>query len=75
MVDEQPTRYGPAADAALALEHEAGGNPMVRHRGVRRAIQLAPRNVREIRLYRPARQPDTSPLDVTLFLMDAGIRR
>ena len=65
---------GPAAYAALALELVHPGDPSVADGEIRRAIEHAPSEAREVLLQMPARQPGASRLSTLLYLLDAGIR-
>jgi hypothetical protein len=60
--------------AALALELDGGGDPGVGAGEIRRAIESAPAEAREVLLEMPARQPGTSRLDMMLYQLDASIR-
>jgi hypothetical protein len=76
LADVHQTKHviGAAAYAALALELEHGGDPGFGDAEVRRAIEHAPREAREVLLHMPARQPGTSRLDTIMYELDAGIR-
>lgn len=76
LADVQQTKHivGPAAYAAVALELETGDSG-VADAEVRRAIDTAPREAREVLLQMPAREPGKSRLDTIMFTLDAGIRR
>ena len=75
LADVHQTKHivGPAAYAALALELEVG-DPAVADAEVRRAIERAPREARDVLLQMPARAVGTSRLDTILYELDAGIR-
>jgi hypothetical protein len=76
LADVQQTKHivGPAAYAALALELTHAGDPGVGDAEVRRAIEHAPSEVREVLQQMPARQPGNSRLDTLLYELDAGLR-
>lgn len=76
LVDVHQTKHvvGSAAYAALALELDHGGDPSIGDCEVRRAIDSAPSEAREVLLQMPARQPGKSRLDTFLYQLDAGIR-
>lgn len=76
LADVQQTKHivGPAANAALALELDHGGDPNIGEGEVRWAIKHAPPEVREVLQQMPARQPGNSRLDTLLYELDAGIR-
>lgn len=76
LADVQQTKHilGPAAYAALALELAHGGDPTIGDGEVRRAIEYAPAEVREILLQMPARPAGKSRLDKLLYALDVGIR-
>jgi hypothetical protein len=76
LADVHQTKHivGPAAYAALALEFEHGGDPSVGDGEVRRAIEHAPSEAREVLLQMPARQAGKSRLATLLYELDAGIR-
>ena len=76
LADVQQTKHivGSAGYAALALELAQGGETRIGDREVRRAIRRASREVEEVLLQMPARQPGTSRLDALLYGLDAGIR-
>jgi len=76
LVDVQQTKHivGPAACAALALEINQGGDPAIGEAEVRWAIEHAPREVSEILLHMPARQPGNSRLEMLMLELDAGLR-
>ncbi|MDO8963633.1 MAG: hypothetical protein Q7W30_03980 [Coriobacteriia bacterium] len=76
LIDVHQTKHvvGAAAYAALALELEAGGDPRVGDEAVRRAIESAPAEAREVLLNMPARDAGASRLDRILYELDAGIR-
>lgn len=74
--DVQQTKpiVGPAAYAALALEINEGGDPVVGDAEVNRAIEHIPPEVRAILLQMPARQTGRTRLDCLLARLDTGIR-
>lgn len=76
LADVHQTKHivGTAAYAALALELEGGDAPGIGDGEIRRAIESAPAEAREVLLQMPARQPGTSRLDTLLYQLDAGIR-
>jgi hypothetical protein len=76
LADVQQTKHivGPAAFAALALELDQAGDPTAAEDEVRRAIERAPAEVREVLLHMPARQPGKSRVDALMYTLDAGIR-
>ena len=76
LADIHQTKHivGPAAYAALALELDHAGDPSIGDAHVRRAIEHAPSQVREVLLLMPARQIGKSRLDTILYELDAGIR-
>jgi len=76
LADVHQTKHivGPAAYAALALELDHQGDSSVGEAEVRRAIEDAPAEAREVLLQMPARPPGKSRLDVILYELDAGIR-
>lgn len=76
LADVQQTKHilGPAAYAALALELAHAGDRTIGDGEVRRAIEHAPPEVREILLQMPARPAGKSRLDKLLYALDAGIR-
>ena len=65
---------GPAAYAALALELDHAGDPIVGDGEIRWAIEHVTSEVREVLLQMPARQAGHSRLDTILYRLDAGIR-
>lgn len=75
LADVQQTKHilGPAAHAALALELERGGDPVVGDAELRRAIQTTPAEVRALLLQMPARSPGKGRLDGLLCALDKGI--
>lgn len=75
LADVQQTTHilGPATYAALALELE-GGDPAAADAEVKRAIESAPVEVRDLLLQMPARSPGKSRADRLMYLLDAGIR-
>ncbi len=75
LADVQQTQHivGPAAYAALALELERG-DPSAADAEVKRAIQTAPGEVRDLLLHMPARSPGKSRADRLMYTLDAGIR-
>jgi hypothetical protein len=76
LADVHQTKHiaGPAAYAALALELDQGGDPHIGDAEVRRAIERAPSEVREVLLHMPARQVGKSRLEMLLYQLDAGLR-
>lgn len=76
LADVHQTKHivGPAAYAALALEIDHAGDPSVGDAEVRRAIERAPAEVREVLLQMPARQAGKTRLETLLYELDAGIR-
>jgi hypothetical protein len=76
LADVNQTKHivGPAAYAALALELDHSGDPSIGGNEVRRAIEHAPSEVREVLRQMPARQAGNSRLDTLLYELDAGIR-
>jgi hypothetical protein len=76
LADVQQTKHilGPAAYAALALELSHAGDPEVGNGEVRRAIEHAPAEVRDVLLRMPARQTGNGRLEKLLYALDAGIR-
>lgn len=77
LADVHQTKHivGAAAYAALALELDHGGDETIGYGEVRRAIERAPEQAREVLLEMPARQPGKSRLDTLLYEVDSGIRR
>jgi hypothetical protein len=65
---------GPAAYAALALELDHGGDPVIGDSEVRWAIEHAPTEAREVLRQMPARQAGKSRLDKLMYGLDVGIR-
>ena len=65
---------GPAAYAALALELDHNGDPIIAEEEVRWAVEHAPLEAREVLLHMPARHAGTSRLDTILYELDSGIR-
>jgi hypothetical protein len=65
---------GPAAYAALALELDRAGDRSAADAEVRRAIECALSEAREVLLEMSARQPGKSRLETLLYELDAGIR-
>lgn len=76
LADVHQTKHvvGAAAYAALALELERDGDPAVAADEVRRAIESAPSEAREVLLQMPARDPGRGRLDALLYALDSGIR-
>ena len=76
LADVHQTKHivGPAAYAALALELDHDGDPLVAGREIRWAIECAPSEVREVLRQMPARQTGKSRLETILYELDAGIR-
>jgi hypothetical protein len=76
LADVQQTKHivGPAAYAALALELNQGGDPILGDREVRWAIEHVNSKVREVLLQMPARKAGKSRLDMILYALDEGIR-
>ena len=76
LADVQQTKHivGPAAYAALALELDHAGDPIVGNGEVRWAIEHVTSEVREVLLQMPARQGGKSRLDTLLYELDAGSR-
>jgi hypothetical protein len=76
LADVHQTKHvvGAAAYAALALELDRAADAGVGDAEVRRAIECAPSEAREVLLQMPARQPGRSRLDALLYELDAGIR-
>ena len=76
LADIHQTKHilGPAAYAALALEHYYAGDPNSGDGEVRWAIEHVTSEVREVLLQMPARQEGTSRLDKILYELDEGIR-
>src|SRR5512135_3891032 len=76
LADVHQTKHivGSAAYAALALEIEHSGDSSIGDGEVRRAIEHAPAEAREVLLQMPARQAGKSRLDTILYDLDAGIR-
>lgn len=76
LADVHQTKHivGPAAYAALALGLRHADEPTIVDREVRRAIENAPPEVREVLIQMPARQEGKSRLDGILYALDAGIR-
>lgn len=76
LADVHQTKHvvGAAAYAALALELDSGGDPGANAAEIRRAIEHAPAEAREVLLQMPARQAGKSRLDTILYELDAGIR-
>jgi len=64
---------GPAAYAALAVELHTG-DQSAGDAEVRRAIEQAPSETREVLAQMPARQAGKSRLDELMYELDAGIR-
>lgn len=75
LADVHQTKHivGSAAYAALALELDRG-DPRIGDGEVRRAIEHAPAEAREVLLRMPARQAGKSRLETLLYELDAGIR-
>jgi hypothetical protein len=75
LADVHQTKHvvGAAAYAALALELDAGDEALAEAE-IRRAIEHAPSEARDVLLNMPAREPGKSRLDVMLYQLDAGIR-
>jgi hypothetical protein len=65
---------GPAANAALALELDQGGDAATGEGEVRWAIEHAPPEAGEVLRQMPARSPGKSRLDRLLYELDEGIR-
>ncbi|WP_227025415.1 putative immunity protein [Streptomyces tsukubensis] len=65
----------PAVYAALARELAAGEGPAAADEELRRAIENAPRAVRELVRRMPARGPGRSRLDTLYHRLDAALRR
>lgn len=76
LVDVHQTKHivGAAAYAALAIELHHAGDRSVGDGEVRRAIEGAPPEARDVLLQMPAREPGKSRLDTLLYELDAGIR-
>lgn len=76
LADVHQTKHvvGPAAYAALALELDHGGDRKISNAEIRRAIEHAPPEAREILRQMLARQAGKSRLDMMLYALDAGIR-
>ena len=76
LVDVQQTKHilGPAAYAALALELDHAGDPMIGDSEVRWAVEHVSAELREVLLQMPTRQAGNSRLDSLLYALDAGIR-
>jgi hypothetical protein len=76
LADVHQTKHivGAAAYAALALELDQGGDPGVGDAEVRRALERAPAEAREVLLQMPAREAGKTRLARLLYDLDAGIR-
>lgn len=76
LADVHQTKHivGPAAYAALALELDNAGDRSIGDGEVRRAIEHAPEEAREVLLQMPPHQPGKSRLDTIMYELDAGIR-
>ncbi len=64
----------PAANTALALELDRGGDPSIGDGEVRWAIEHATSEVGDVLRQMPARRAGTSRLDAILHQLDAGVR-
>jgi hypothetical protein len=72
--DQAKHVLGPATNAARARELAAGANPGIGDEEIRRAIEHAPPEVREVAGRWPARGPGRSRLDALYYELDAGLR-
>jgi hypothetical protein len=74
LADVQQTKHlvGPAAYAALALELARADDPVAAARELRRAIEEAPPEAREVLRQMPPRQPGKSRLGSLFYELDAA---
>ncbi len=76
LADVAQTKHivGPAAYAALALELDSAGDQKIAHDEIRRAIDRAPPEVREVLLQMPPRSAGKGKANELMFELDKGIR-